>query len=275
MKTSYNTNPKISVIMPFYNCEKYLDYSINSILNQTYKDFEFIIINDASNDNSDNIVKKYLYDKRIIYIKNEHNVWIVKNLNKWLELAKWEYIARMDADDISLEDRFEKQISFLDKNIEVWIVGWTMEIMDENWNVYSKRQYNLTDEEIRKKLFRYSPFCHATTMYRKKIIDQIGGYNIYLHDAEDYEIYFRIWLLSKFANLPNVTYRMRVNRNSVTYKSTKRMENITLYIRNKAVQEYWYKMSNYDKIYSLLQKISMQIMPWNFRIWLFNKFRNN
>lgn len=268
-------NPKISVIMPNYNCEKYIAEAIESILIQTFTDFEFIIIDDGSSDNSWNIIQEYVKkDHRIIAIKNEENLKICKTLNKWIDLARWEYIARMDSDDISIVDRFEKQVQFLDKNLDVWIVGWTMEIMDENWNVYSQRKYNLNDAEIRKKLFRYSPFCHATTMYRKSIISKIGGYNIFLHDAEDYDLYFRIWKISNFSNITAVLYKMRVNKNSVTYKNTKRMELLTLFIRKKAVYEYWYKMNFWDKIYWVLQYLSIYIIPWKFKIWLFNLIRN-
>ena len=267
--------PKISVVMPNYNWWKYISEAIESILNQSFTDFEFIIIDDGSTDNSWEIIQEYAKkDNRIVAIKNEKNLKICKTLNKWINLAKWEYIARMDSDDISLLDRFEKQVKFLDKNKEVWIVWWTMEIMDENWKVYSKREYNLTDEEIRKKIFRYSPFCHATTMYRKEIIIKAWLYNIFLHDAEDYDLYFRLWLFWKFANLKDITYKMRVNRQWVTYSNIKRMERLTLFIRKKAVLEYWYKMSLWDKVYCYLQMISMYIIPWKLKIWLFNLIRN-
>lgn len=267
--------PKISVIMPNYNCERYLSEAIESILNQTFTDFEFIIIDDWSTDNSWNIIQEYAKkDSRIVAIKNEKNLKICKTLNKWIEIAKWKYIARMDSDDISIIDRFEKQIQFLDKNLDVWIVGWTMEIMDENWNIYSQRRYNLNDDEIRKKLFRYSPFCHPVVMIRTSILKQSWNYDEKQVFAEDYDLYFRIWKCAQFANLENNLIKYRMFKNNSTTKKLKEMELKTLLIRKKAVKEYWYKMSFGDNIYWILQYISIYIIPWKIKIWLFNLIRN-
>lgn len=106
--------PKISVVMPAYNAEKYIGKSIDSILNQTYGDFEFIIINDGSKDSTKEIILSYS-DNRIVYLENEINSGIVVTLNKGLEYATGEYIARMDADDIAVAERLEKQIEFMEK----------------------------------------------------------------------------------------------------------------------------------------------------------------
>jgi len=269
------SNPKISVVMPNYNCEKYIWEAIESILNQTFTDFEFVIVDDGSTDNSWNIIQEYTKkDERIVAVRNEENLKICKTLNKWIQLAKWEYIARMDSDDISTLNRFKKQVAFLDQNKNVWIVGGTMEIMDLDGTVFNKRKYNLDDISIRKKLFRYSPFCHATTMFRKRTIQKAWGYNIFLHDAEDYDLYFRLGLFWNFANLSDTFYKMRVNKNSVTYTNTKRMERLTLFVRKKAVYEYWYKMTLFDTIYYYLQVFSMYLIPSRTKIWLFNLIRN-
>lgn len=271
-----NWNPKISVIMANYNCEKYLIESIDSILEQSFSDFEFIIIDDGSTDDSWIIIQDYAKkDNRIIAIKNKENLKVSKTRNKWLKIAKWEYIAIMDSDDVSYLDRFEKQINYLQKNPEAVIVWWTMDIMDEKWKIYSRRKYNLTDTLIRKKLFRYSPFCHATTMFRKDVIEKCWGYNIYLPEAEDYDLFFRIWLHWNFWNLEIPTYKMRVNSKWLTLTNTKRMELLTLFVRRKAVVEYWYKMSIWDKIYYILQMISIYLIPSRLKVWIFNLLRNN
>ena len=268
-------NPKVSVVMPNYNCEKYIWEAIESILNQNFTDFEFIIVDDGSSDNSWDIIQEYVKrDDRIVAIKNVRNSWVSISRNNWINIAKWNYIATMDSDDISISDRFEKQVKFLDENEDVWIVWGTMQIMDEDWKVYSERKYNLTDLEIRKKIFRYSPFCHPTTMFRKEIINKAGWYNIFLHDAEDYDLYFRLWLFWKFANFDDIFYKMRVNQKGITYSNTRRMETLTLFIRKKAIYEYWYKMTIWDVVYYYLQLISMYIIPWKVKIWLFNLIRN-
>ena len=268
--------PKVSVLMPNYNCEAYLPEAIESILGQSFTDFEFIIIDDGSSDRSWEIIQEYASrDKRIVAVKNEKNLKICKTLNKWIALAKWEYIARMDSDDISLSERFAKQVDFLDNNPQVWIVWGAMEIMDIDGTVFSKREYNVSDTKIRSKIFRYSPFCHASTMIRGKVLKKSWWYNIFLHDAEDYELYFRIWLFWDFANLDSVVYQMRVNKKSVTYQSTSRMEKLTLYVRKKAVYEFWYTMSLSDKLYWNTQFLSMYIIPSRLKIWLFNLIRNS
>lgn len=268
-------NPKISVIMPNYNCEKYIGEAIESILNQTFINFEFIIIDDWSTDNSWNIIQEYVKkDERIIALKNETNLWVSKTRNKAINISKWEYIALMDSDDMSLLDRFEKQINFLDKNTDVGIIWGTMQIMDENGKVYTERRYNLTDEEIRKKLFRYSPFCHPLVMIRKTIILKSRLYNENINLWEDYDLYFRIWKFSKFANLEDILIKYRMFKNNSTTTKLNQMEIKTLDIRKKAVKEYWYKMSFWDKVYWVLQYLSIYMMPWKVKIWLFNLIRN-
>lgn len=268
-------SPKISVLMPAYNAERYIVEAIESILHQSFTDFEFIIIDDGSSDSTWEIVQDYAKrDNRIVAVKNPENLKICKTLNKWIDIAKGKYIARMDSDDVSVLNRLELQFDFLESNPDVWILGWTMEIMDESGNIYSKREYNKNDADIRKRIFRYSPFCHASTMIRTDIIKKIYWYNIFLYDAEDYDLYFRIWVYSRFANLKDTLYIMRVNKSSVTYRNTKRMELLTLFIRKKAVIEYGYIMSLWDKVYWHLQYFSVFVIPWFIKIWLFNLIRN-
>ena len=269
------SNPKVSVVMPNYNCEKYIWEAIESILNQNFTDFEFIIVDDGSSDNSWDIIQEYVKrDDRIIAIKNKENLKICKTLNKWIDIAKWEYIARMDSDDISISDRFEKQVKFLDENEDIWIVWGTMQIMDEDWKVYSERKYNLTDLEIRKKIFRYSPFCHPITMIRANILEKSWLYDVNINLWEDYDLYFRIWQYSQFANLKDVLIKYRMFEWNSTTTKLRQMESLTLKIRKKAIKEYWYSMTLWDKISYYLQLISMYIIPWKVKIWLFNLIRN-
>ncbi len=271
-----NKNPRISVVMPNYNAEKYIAEAIESILNQSFSDFEFIIIDDGSSDKSWKIIQEYTKkDKRIVAIKNEKNLKICKTLNKWIELARWEYIARMDSDDISHPERLEKQVKFLDKNLEVGIVGANIDMIDEDWKVYSKRKYHFNDSEIRKYIFRYSPFCHPVVMIRKSILEKSRNYDPDLVYAEDYDLYFRIWMYSKFANLNESLIKYRMFENNSTTKKLKQMEKCTLFIRKKAEKKYGYKMTLLDRIYYYLQCISMFIIPRKLKIWLFNLLRNS
>ena len=130
--------PLISVIMPCYNREKYIVEAIESILNQTYTNFEFIIIDDCSTDNTFEIVKEYAKkDNRILALKKDKNYCYVHSLNKGIEIAKGKYIARMDDDDISLPERFEKQVEFLEKNEDIIALGTFIEIFSDDMKKYN------------------------------------------------------------------------------------------------------------------------------------------
>ncbi len=148
--------PLISVVMPVYNSEKYLEEAINSILNQTFTDFEFIILNDGSTDKTEDIILSYS-DSRILYIKNKTNLQIVKTLNKGIELASGKYIARMDSDDISSPERFEKLIEFMENNHEIDICSTWLETFGNRKKIWKNP---LSHEEIKATLLFNSAKVH-------------------------------------------------------------------------------------------------------------------
>lgn len=229
--------PKISVIMPFYNCEKFLDESISSILNQTFSDFEFIIINDASTDNSDEIIKKYLSDKRIIYIKNIENKWIVFNLNNAINIVKWEYIARMDGDDISSSNRFQKQLDFLEKNKNICLVWSFMELIDENWNKIWESKKNTESYKIKKDLFLYSQLNHNSIMIKAEILKKYKYREEFLY-CEDYDLRFRLiysWI--EAWNIPENLLKYRIHPNS-SNKNSKLIAKRVFSLRKWAIKEF-------------------------------------
>jgi glycosyltransferase involved in cell wall biosynthesis len=210
-------NPAISIVMPFYNREEYLKESINSILNQTFKDFELIAINDGSTDDSLKIIDLY-NDKRIRVINNTHD--FIKSLNIGVAESKGKYIARMDSDDIMLENRLEIQYNFMENNPEVDICGSWMEIFDNAQNIIKTPA---THNEILNMFFYRNPMCHPTILMRKESLKHYKKYpDIYLPDyiyAEDY----KLWLdLLKnglgFANIPIPLVRYRVSKSQSTYK---------------------------------------------------------
>lgn len=170
--------PLVSVLMPAYNAEKYITEAIESILNQTYKNFEFIIIDDCSTDKTWKIIQKYQKkDQRIIIFRNKENLNLGKTLNLGINNAKGKYIARMDADDISLPYRLEMQVKFLEDNPRVGIVGSNLIIIDKNNYPIATRRYPLKDKDIRNKIFLYNPFAHPVIMYRKNVVQKAGLYH--------------------------------------------------------------------------------------------------
>ena len=261
--------------MPAYNAEKYIGEAIESILNQTFKDFEFIIVDDCSTDKTWEIIQKYdKIDNRIVALRNGKNLGIPANRNKLVSVAKGKYIAWQDSDDISLPYRIEKQYNFMEKNIEVGICGGWLQFFNKNGN-QSIRKYVPDDKNLRKNILRYSPVSQPAVMIRKKCLDECGAYDLRYPSAEDLDMSFRIGIKYKFANLQETVIRYRENNNSATFQKLKEMELKTLAIRKKAVEEYGYKMSLVDKIYWILQYISVFIIPLKMKIWLFNKLRNN
>lgn len=217
----------ISVIMSVYNAEKYLVKAIKSTLTQSLGDFEFIIIDDNSQDKSADIISEFAQkDQRIKYIKNKENRGLTYSLNKALGLTQGNYIARMDADDISHPNRLERQYGYLQNNQEISLVGTTAYNIDENGEVISERNVPLTYENIKEKIKMVNPIIHPSVMFKKEDILAIGGYNEKFKKVQDYELWFRIIANGlKVENLEDRLLYYRVNnqyfeRKSFNYRIT-------------------------------------------------------
>ena len=205
-------NPKITVLMPVYNGERYLKEAIESILNQTFTDFEFLIIDDGSTDNSLNIIKQYATkDSRIRLVIHKQNKKIVPTLNEGLKLAKGKYIARMDCDDISMPARIEEEINFLENHQDYIMVGSDYIIINE----FAKKLFYYAAfpnyETIKVALSVTSCFAHGSVMYKKRSVLAVNGYNSKIHDAEDFELWTRLIKIGKFANIPKPLFKYRMN----------------------------------------------------------------
>jgi glycosyltransferase involved in cell wall biosynthesis len=210
--------PQVTVILPVYNAEKYLKEAIDSILNQTYTDFELLLINDGSTDSSEKIILSY-NDPRIIYIKNEGNKGLIFSLNKGIDLAKGDYIARMDADDISMPERLEKQLNYLEENKNVEVVASTVKYIDDagkiagNW----KLDNQTTDvKTIRKWMPRENCIAHPSVMGKKELLSRFK-YNPNQLNIEDYDLWMRLLNTGAIiAKIPEPLLYYRVHSSSVT-----------------------------------------------------------
>lgn len=266
---------KVSVITPAYNAEKYIGAAIDSILTQTFSEFEFIIIDDCSTDKTWDIICQYAAkDSRIIAVKNEKNLGIAGNRNKGVSLAQGKYIVWQDADDISLSIRVEKQYQFLETHPEVGIVGGFLHFFDEE-KENGFRKYKADDLSLRKRIFRYSPVAQPASMIRKQCLEEVGEYNLAYPPAEDIDMSFRIGEKYQFANLQEVMIHYREHPNSATFTRLKKIEFSTLEIRRKYNEKGTYKMTSFDKIYNFLQFISVFFIPPKMKIRLFELFRNS
>jgi glycosyltransferase involved in cell wall biosynthesis len=208
--------PKISVIMSVYNAETYLEKSINSILNQNFKNFEFIIINDGSTDNSLDIIKKYAEkDKRIIVI-NQENCGLTKSLNIGIKKAKGEYIARMDADDISISNRFEIQLKYLIELDLDFIFSQAVSFIKNRY--YIVPENNIIEKFNINKLLFGNIFIHGTFFCKTEILKN-NLYDENIKYAQDYELFLRLITKKyKFFIIPQILYYLRINENSISNK---------------------------------------------------------
>lgn len=202
------TMPKVSIIMGAYNCEATLANCINSILNQSCTDWEFIICDDCSSDNTYALLKEYAgMDKRIIVLRNDKNLRLAASLNKCLSVAKGEYIARIDADDDCFPSRLEEQMKFLDDHKEYDVVGCEVLIFDGEKELYVRR----VAERPTKDILKFGvPFIHPTIMMRKKCYDALGGYRVSKETAraEDLDLWFRFYEKGfRGYNIPKVLCR--------------------------------------------------------------------
>jgi len=189
----------ISVIMPVYNAARIVKRAINSILNQTYSNFEFIIINDGSSDETQTILSAYK-DKRIRIISQE-NRGVTLSLNRGIEASKGNYLARMDADDVALPQRFAKQLEFMEKNPTVAVLGTSTKIIYPDGS-FRIRKRPLTTKSIKKNIIRICPFSHSSVMIRRSVLDKVGLYDTSKYVAQDYNLWIR--LLSAGYDLANL-----------------------------------------------------------------------
>lgn len=207
----------ISVVMPVYNTEEsMLRESIESILNQTYQNFEFIIVNDASNEDTTAVIESYK-DERIRHVRNDVNMGVTKSLNRGLDLANGKYIARMDADDISLPQRFELQLQYMEAHKEVVVLGSMAQIIGEETIVFHK--YTEDHEIMRIRLsFRNDGVIHPTAFLRA---DKIGmlRYDETVLKGQDYEFWTRCIELGEIRLLPKVLLHYRVHANQISTKN--------------------------------------------------------
>lgn len=244
--------PKISVIMPVYNTEgSFLTEAIESILNQTFKDFEFIIINDCSTDeNIEQIVLSYK-DERIVYLKNEQNLGIAETINVGLKNASGEYIARMDSDDISLPERFEKQVDFLDKNSDVGVLGTWYQ-----WFPKIRLMESFADNKHIKEclLTMHNEIGHPTVMLRNSVIKENNAkYDIDATYVEDYALWLDLLDKTNFANIPEVLLNYRKHSGSICKKNTIK-QNLNCQKIMFEAQGKYFKIDN-NEVLSLIEKL--------------------
>lgn len=250
--------PKVTVLMSVYNGEKYLHDAIDSILDQTFKDFEFLIINDGSRDRTAEILQSY-HDPRIKIINNQKNLGLTKSLNIGIKRARGEYIARQDADDISLPERLERMVGFLDKNRDVGVLGSSYIEIDEPGKEFVTCLLATDDKEIRKKLLLGNHL--GFEIFRKTVIEEVGFYREEFRYAQDYDIALRIAEISKVANIREPLYKHRIGAQSITVAKKAKQDRYAELAKELARERKQFgkdslQTSNKEKIENILSNIT-------------------
>ncbi|NJN10964.1 MAG: glycosyltransferase [Richelia sp. RM2_1_2] len=223
-------NPKISVLMSVYNGSSYLRESIESIQNQTFTEFEFIIVEDCSTDNSAEIIAEYAEkDQRIVVIINKENIGLTKSLNKGLKIARGEYIARQDADDVSLPSRLQKEALLLEKHPEISLVSCDIELIDSQGNFIGKCQRTCEPDLVSWYLLFYNRLAgHSQVMFRRQLVIELGGYDENRRYSQDYELWSRMIDVSKIAILPETLLKQRRHSESISASKSSEQKKYSL-----------------------------------------------
>ncbi len=267
--------PTLSVLMPNYNGEKYIAEAIESILNQTFSDFEFIIIDDKSTDKSRDIIQHYASeDKRIVAHRLKKNMWVWYVRNQLINKAQTNYIVWQDSDDVSLPPRIEKQYNYLLSHPNHGAVGWTLLLFDGT-SVFAKRLYSNDDVFLKKKIFRYSPIALPWSIMKKDTIIDAWWFNDHIKVGEDLDLLFRMWMLSSFGNLSDPVIKYRTWPNGLTSTRLSSMEFTTIWLRLQYHSLWTYRMSLSDHLYNILQYLSVFLVPKKIKLRIFHLLRDN
>lgn len=211
---------KITVLMAAYNDSQYIGSAVRSILNQSFSEFEFLIIDDGSTDSTENIIENFK-DKRIAYHKISHR-GLAAALNFGLNISGNEWIARIDADDLSTEDRLKKQIDFLNSHGEIDVLsGWSVYFNEQN-EILFKLKTPVSDGKIREFLNLHNPVNHSSVIFNRDKILKEGGYNEKFGTYEDFELWFRLKDKLHFRILPEILVYTRFRESSMTGRGSKR-----------------------------------------------------
>ena len=261
-------SPQVSVVMSVYNSEKYLREAIDSILNQTFKNFEFIIINDGSTDRSLEIIQSY-NDDRIRFI-NQENTGLAKALNNGIAIARSDYIARMDADDIAYPERIQKQYKFLLNNPEYIIVGSNANIIDMEGNFVHHSNLPIKNEEMKGKLPE-TRFIHPSVMFRKDSFYKAGKYPEYMLKAQDYVLFNRMAKYGKFANIREKLLQYRIVPTANSTRDSKISERFNK-ILSKAIENNKISDNDYDYLKTITSNRNSKERLANYHLHLAKKY---
>ncbi|MBT3539013.1 glycosyltransferase family 2 protein [Candidatus Parcubacteria bacterium] len=233
-------NPKISILMSAYNAESFIASAIKSVLDQSFKDFECVIVNDGSTDGTDKIIEQFRKsDPRIHVIHNEKNIGLTRSLNMGLSHCLGDYIARLDADDVCANDRLEMQYKLMESTKDIALCGSSAWYLDENDKKIGEKNLPTDYVDIKKKLLFNNQFVHSSLFIRKNVLDKEGFYNESFKASQDYELILRIASKYRVENISKHLVGWRVEENSLSW-SSKRQEWDAIHARWWGITKYSY-----------------------------------
>ena len=241
-------NIPLTVLMTAYNCSDYIQTTINSILNQSYRNFELLIIDDGSDDNSEEIIRS-LNSEKIRYIRLKH-IGRSAALNYGLKEAKFDWVALMDADDIALPDRLEKEVRLINRSIKDII--FSDSVYFKNKKIQFLNMINTEKEDLKRKIELRGHICNPSVLYNRNFILENGGYNENLHHSEDWELWIRLLNKANFVHLNEMLVFIRIKDNSLSKKGTIRPGNIS------SIREYLFR-----------KKVKLKVKYLGWKIWNF------
>lgn len=271
-----NQKPLVSIIMPVYNGAFFLVEAIESIMSQTFQDFEFIMVNDGSTDKTGKIIEYYknLYPDKIRYFNIDNRGGAFAAINLVVKETRGEFIALMDSDDISMPERLEKQVAFLRDNLEIIILGTQANIIDKNGELIGKKRLPITNREIKKEFAFSHPMVHPSCLIRKSLLPyQTHIYENKFGVNDDYYTFFKLLNYGQFANLPEILYNYRIHNDNSSLKNLKKTLINTIKIRILAWRRCGYQLPALLFILMPLQFIIFSIIPNKFVLTLYFLFR--
>jgi glycosyltransferase involved in cell wall biosynthesis len=230
----------VSVVMPVYNTAHFLPETIESILEQTHRHIEFFIVDDASPDDSWRVIEDYARrDNRIVAIRNDVNVGVVRTRNTGVALARGKYVALMDGDDVALPERIARQVAYLEDHPGCGACGSNIYEIDAAGSLRRTVTFPTEDEQIKRSFFFITPVRHSTLMVRKECFDRLG---LYADMPEELDLLMRIGRTYQLANLPECLVKYRVHGNNYILTDHRTIIRWTLRTRRKAIRVYGYRM---------------------------------
>ncbi|MBI4028916.1 MAG: glycosyltransferase family 2 protein [Candidatus Blackburnbacteria bacterium] len=262
-KHTVSNQPLVSILLPVYNAESYLRTCLDSTLGQSYKNIEVIAVNDGSTDKSLQILHEYArYDKRVHVFNNPRNKGIGYTANKAMAHSTGQYVARMDADDVMLSDRIEKQVRYLISHPSTVLVGGQCLVISEEGKITGEKRNPQNHSQIYKMMFTSMSVQNPTIMINKKLARPNSlKLDINLHPVDDLEMLFKLLKDGRFANLPEYVLQYRVYRASSSMKNPKRSFFLTLRVRTRAILKYGYRPTVKALLVCLAQAAVVLTLP--------------